>query len=102
MGMVWVLPHRPLSDPLYVTTDWYLASFVLSQGVPLVGYRRIAPKRVVFSFPADPRLHGLLRLYWSVEPVLVVPVFLFEAHRRLKSHDPMSPDPLTPRFPHLP
>jgi len=71
--------------PLYKTTDTYLSSFLRSQGGLLVGCQRLTPKKVEFWFVADRRLHGLLRLYWSGEPVLLVPYRLLEALRRLKS-----------------
>ena len=67
------------------TTDTYLASFLLSQGAPLADCRRLGPKRVEFCFVADERLHGLIRLYWSGEPVLLVPAKLLGALRQLKS-----------------
>ncbi len=63
----------PVSSPQYVTTDWYLASFVLCQGIPLTGWRRIGPKKVEFRFPAGQRLHDALRLYWAGVPTIVVP-----------------------------
>lgn len=80
----------------YVTTDWYVASFVLSQGIPLVAWRRVSPKVVEFHFPAGPRLHGLLRLYWACAPTVVVPAWLFAAHRRLKTRDPLAHPPIRP------
>lgn len=67
------------------TTDTYLASFLLSQRAVLASCQRISPKKVEFRFLADRRLHGLLRLYWSEVPVLLVPSRLLETHRYLKS-----------------
>ncbi len=84
-------PTPPMTDPQYTTTDWYLAAFVLSQGVPLAGCRRVAPKKVEFFFPASERLHAILRRYWCNEPTVVVPSRLFAAHRRLKTRAPMQP-----------
>lgn len=67
------------------TTDAYLASFLLSQGALLADSERLTPKKVEYRFAADRRLHGLLRLYWSEAPVLLVPSRLLNAHRLLKS-----------------
>lgn len=74
-----------MSQPHYTTNDPYLASFVISEGGILAGCQRLGPKKVEFRFVADRRLHGLLRLYWQREPVLLVPGRLMEALRRLKS-----------------
>lgn len=71
--------------PLHTLTDPYLASFLLSQKGQLVSSRRVGPKTVEFRFAADRRLHDLLRLYWSQEPVLLVPSRLLDALRLLKS-----------------
>lgn len=86
-------PHRPLIGPQHTTTDWYLASFVLSQGIPLLGWRRLGPKKVEFRFLAGQRLHDALRLYWACVPTIVVPADLFAAHRRLKTRDPLAHPP---------
>jgi hypothetical protein len=68
-----------------MTTDPYLASFLLNQGGVLLYCERLGPKRVEFNFAADRRLHDVLRLYWSGVPVEVVPSRLFDALRFLKS-----------------
>lgn len=72
------------TPPLYPTNDAYLGSFLLSQGAVLAGFTRLGPKTVEFRFAADRRLHDLLRLYWSGQPVLVVPARLHAALRLLK------------------
>ena len=92
-------PHHLLIDAQYATTDWYLASFILNQGIPLAGWRRIGPKKVEFRFPAGRRLHHVLRLYWACVPTILVPVELFAAHRRLKTRDPLGHPPIR-LFPH--
>lgn len=74
-----------MPDPQYTTRDFYLASFVLSEGAVLVGVKRLGPKKVEFRFLAGPELHTLLRLYWRNEPVLLTPSQLFNSHRELKS-----------------
>jgi hypothetical protein len=74
-----------MSAPLYKTTDTHLASFLLSQGFAPVSWRRLTPKKVLFRFEADEGLHSLLRLYWSGQPILIAPVGLFAALRKLKS-----------------
>jgi hypothetical protein len=71
--------------PFYKTTDTYLASFLLSQDFFPVNWERLTPKKVLFRFEADERLHDLLRLYWSGQPILIAPVGLFAALRKLKS-----------------
>lgn len=76
---------RRMTAPHYTTTDPYLASFVLSEGAVLAGWRRIGPKKVAFRFVADHSLHQLLRLYWSAEPILVAPSRLFAVLQLLKS-----------------
>lgn len=78
------LSLRPMSASQYKTTDTALSSFLLSQGAVLAGCQRVTRKKVEFRFVADRRLHGLLRLYWSNEPVLLVPARLMKAHRHLK------------------
>jgi hypothetical protein len=91
-------PGRPMTAPEYRTTDTYLAAFLVSQGIDLAGFRRIGPKKVEFRFPAGRRLHGLLRVYWSGEPVLFTLARLFAAHRQLKSKSPLEPSELRPSF----
>ena len=74
-----------MNAALHRTTDPYLASFLSSQKAALAGCTRIGPKKVEFRFVADRRLHALLRLYWSGEPVLLVPARLLASLRALKS-----------------
>ena len=74
-----------MSAALHTTTDPYLASFLTSQKVVLAGCKRIGPKKVEFRFVADRRLHALLRLYWSAQPIALVPSRLMDALRTLKS-----------------
>lgn len=74
-----------MTGPRYETSDIALASFVLSQGATLLGYCRPSPRRAVFRFRADERLHELLRLYWSRAPVAAIPVELYRSLHRLKS-----------------
>ena len=74
-----------MSAPLHTITDPYLASFLTSQKAALAGCKRIGPKQVEFRFVADRRLHDLLRLYWSDEPIVLVPSRLMDALRTLKS-----------------
>lgn len=85
------VPHPRMTDPQYTTSDWYLAAFVLSQGIALTGCRRVAPKKVEFSFLASEQVHAILRRYWRDEPTVLVPSRLFAAHRRLKTRAPMQP-----------
>lgn len=86
-----------MTEPHHITTDWYLASFILSQGIPLLRWRRIGPKKVEFRFPAGQQLHDALRLYWAGVPMFVVPAELFAAHRRLKTRDPLAHPPTNAR-----
>jgi hypothetical protein len=69
----------------HVTTDPYLASFLVSQKAELAGCRRVGPKKVAYRFVATERLHRLLRLYWSGEPVWLVPSRLMGHLQTLKS-----------------
>ena len=85
-------PNPHMIAPHHRTTDTALASFLLSQGAVLASGQRLTPKKVEFRFVADRRLHGLLRLYWSKEPVLLVPSRLMEAHRCLKSRSLIRPE----------
>ena len=57
-----------MTDPAYETSDVDLASFILSQRAMLLGYNRPSPRRAVFRFRADERLHELLRLRGGVVP----------------------------------
>jgi hypothetical protein len=79
----------PLSH--YETSDIYLAAYLLSQGATFVNCRRVGPRRNVFSFAADEKLHELLRLYWMNGPMTLVPGQLFAALRRLKSLSRLRP-----------
>jgi len=73
-----------MTQPIHRTTDIYLASFLLYHGVELIGCRRLRPKVNEFQFVADENLHDLMRLYWSGEPLLIVPTRLLAALRTLK------------------
>ena len=77
-----------MTAPLHKTIDPYLAAFLSSQGAVLSGRTRLGPKTVEFRFEADFRLHGMLRLYWSRQPVPLVPAQLFAALRKLKTRSP--------------
>jgi hypothetical protein len=74
-----------MDAPLHTITDPYLASFLTSQKARLVSCKRTGPKTVEFRFAADRRLHDLLRLYWSGEPVWFAPSRLLDSLRALKS-----------------
>lgn len=73
-----------MNEPVYATHDPCLASFVRSQGVPVVGAKRLSSKKVEYSFRADRELHALLRLYWRRAQVLLAPADLFDAYREVK------------------
>jgi hypothetical protein len=75
----------------YGTSNVYLASFLLCQGADFLGFERPSRRRFVYRFGADEKLHELLRLYWSVTPINLVPAVLFDSLRRLKSHVRGSP-----------
>jgi hypothetical protein len=70
--------------PAYLTTDFYLASFLCHRGATLASLRRTGSKRVEFGFQAGPQLHALLRLYWSGQLTPVIPWELFMCLHRLK------------------
>jgi hypothetical protein len=63
----------------------YLAAFLLSQGIRLAGCDRSNPHRLRFFFPASARLHGLLRIYWSRQPIPLVPADFFRSFQRFKT-----------------
>ncbi len=73
-----------MTVPLYATTDSYLAAFLAANGAVFDHLHRLSPKKVAYHFISDPRVHGLLRLYWSGADVPMVPARFAEAHRRLK------------------
>ncbi len=73
-----------MDAPLYRTTDIYLASFLVTQGAELTGHERLGPKRTEYRFVAGRPLHEQLRLYWSGEPVLLVPWVLLATLHRLR------------------
>jgi hypothetical protein len=75
----------PMPPSCYETFDIYLASYLLSQRAILEGHERVGPRRTVFRFASDEKLHELLRLYWRRLPIPVIPADLFAALRRLKS-----------------
>lgn len=68
----------------YTTNDPYLASFLLSEGSRLIGYRRLGRRRVEFRFAADRTLHELVRLYHSRRLLQISPARLFESLKELK------------------
>jgi hypothetical protein len=76
---------NPMISAQYITTDRYLASFLHFRGAALEGLRRLGPKKIEFRFRADPRLHELLRLYWSGQLTPIVPSLLFQSLQKLKS-----------------
>lgn len=71
--------------PLYETSNHYLASFLLSQGVKLCAISRVGRRRTIFRFEATEKLHELLRQYWRQQEMLLIPLRLFTAHQRIKS-----------------
>jgi hypothetical protein len=73
-----------VTAPLYATTDLHVAGFLDSNGAVLDHCRRLSPKKVSYRFAADKRLHGLLRLYWSGQPVPMAPGRFAESLRKLK------------------
>jgi hypothetical protein len=89
--------------PEYLTTDFFLASFLVHKGATLRGLRRLGPKKVEFRFQTGEHLHGLLRLYWSGNIVPVIPWEMFLCYHRLKClsidrYDPL-PGPASPETP---
>src|SRR5438105_283061 len=84
-----------MTIPLYRTIDPYLASFLLSEGGSLEGTARLGPKTMEFCFAAHRDLHELLRLYWSGQPLCLVPARLFRALQILKRRSRLR----TVRFP---
>jgi hypothetical protein len=85
-----------MPNPFYETSDHYLASFLLSQGVRLIAAERVSARRTVLRFAATELMHELLRLYWRQVEIPLVPIRLFAAHRKVKSLvrlDPADPRP---------
>ena len=74
-----------MTPPIHTVTDPILAGFLDSQGAVLESCERLRPKKVAYRFDADQRLHGLLRLYWSGQPVPIVPGRFAASLRKLKS-----------------
>jgi hypothetical protein len=74
-----------MTDHHYETSDFYLASYLHYSGCSLTDHLRVSPRRVVFRFVSDEKLHEVLRVYWRNQPVPVVPLQLFASFRRLKS-----------------
>jgi hypothetical protein len=74
-----------MPSPLYETSDHYLASFLLSQGVTLSEVVRVGKRRTVFRFAATEATHELLRQYWRQQEMRLIPLRLFTAHQRIKS-----------------
>ena len=74
-----------MTRPIHTVTDPLLAAFLDSQGAVLESCERLRPKKVAYRFSADLRLHGLLRLYWSGQPVPIVPGRFAASLRKLKS-----------------
>src|SRR5437870_9609206 len=78
-------PNPFMTDSRYETSNVHLASFLFSQGAILIGHERVSPRRTVFSFRSDEKLHDLLRRYWRNEPMPIIAVQLFSALQQLKS-----------------
>src|SRR5262249_10159020 len=96
-------PCRMTSSSHYETSNVYLASFLLSQGVALDGFSYVSARRVQYRFIATEKLHQLLRVYWGNLPMALVPSMLFSSLQRLKSlvrriprasNDPPQPEAL--------
>lgn len=68
----------------YETSNTFLASFLLSQGVRLGSFEHVSARRVLYRFVADDKLHECLRLYWSGIPTPITPGYLFATLHRLK------------------
>src|SRR4051812_40516829 len=85
----------------YITTDFYLSSFLCHKGATLVGLRRLGTKKVEFRFETGEQLHQLLRLYWSGNLTPVIPWELFMCLKKLKClsidryEEPRDPHPDT-------
>lgn len=73
-----------MTPPEYITTDFFLASFLAHRGATLIDLKRHGPKKVEFRFVADEQLHHLLRIFWSCELTPVIPWELFLTYHRLK------------------
>ncbi len=73
-----------MSPTLHTTTDPLLAGYLDANGAVLDHCQRLGPKKVAYRFVAGPRLHGLLRLYWSGQPVPMVPGEFAASLRKLK------------------
>lgn len=73
-----------VNEPIYTTTDIYLASFLFYRGMTFIGCERLRPKKVEFRFATGPDLHALLRLFWSGQRTPVVPSELFACLHRLR------------------
>ncbi len=73
-----------MDAPLYRTTDIYLSSFLVTRGAAFVNHQRLGPKKTEYRFAANRALHDQLRLYWSGEPVLLVPWHLLATLHRLR------------------
>jgi hypothetical protein len=69
---------------LHTVTDPLLAGYLDANGVVLDHCQRLGPKKVAYRFITGERLHGLLRLYWSGQPVPMVPGKFAESLRKLK------------------
>jgi hypothetical protein len=69
----------------YQTSDIYTCAYLLAQGIALRGCERQPDGRLVFHFDKTADIDGLLRRYWSNEPIPIVPAQLFSALRHLKS-----------------
>jgi len=68
----------------YETSNPYLATFLLCCEARLVSFTRVSPRRFLFRFVADVRLHQLLRLWWSNTAVPLVPTRIFATLQRLR------------------
>lgn len=79
-----LLSHLRMSEPIYTTTDIYLASFLCYRGGNFQGCRRIRPKKVEFRFVTGRELHDLLRLYWSCRLTPIEPALLLASLHRLR------------------
>lgn len=68
----------------YETSNPYLATYLLCCEARLISFTRVSPRRFLFRFIADVRLHQLLRLWWSNTAVPLVPARIFASLQRLR------------------
>jgi hypothetical protein len=78
----------PVSEKLFQSADIFLCAFLLTQGIELNHVERLpGTQKCTFFFKknSEAEISELVRMYWSNEPISIVPSRLLHSLRHLKA-----------------